>query len=461
LGKQIRKLIAHIDGASLGNPGRAGAGVTFEDDAGTEIEAFGLPIGEATNNVAEYRALILALEKARRLGARQLTVFSDSELLVKQLNGQYRVKTPHLRSYFDRAQRLRSDFENFQVAHVPREQNRRADALARQAARRQSSDQSAQQSASEHSPGSPPPAPQPMKRKPIQEALALNEVALLPGWSEVPPDEVDTQITLADDIRLGIPLLASLTCSQKTVSLAAITALRGAMALLRPGPSQQELVGIVRKIKTYQPADEEVEEEDSAAACLDGHGRPRVGVVIHPDDDLVGHVGSLQQVGVDLLVLEASLGHGAGLVAGITRLKDSYPELPLLAGDVTDAQGAEKILEAGAEGIKVGAPYILGLKVPLFSAIQECTQVVGERGNFLLADVGTTELMVASSRVVRVLGAGADAAIATLDPSGEEWQPHILAEGLDNLADDIRMIMSCCGAGTIEEFHRTARFVRV
>jgi len=221
------------------------------------------------------------------------------------------------------------------------------------------------------------------------------------------------------------------------------------------------LVEIVGKIKTYQGSGDDIDTDGPENACLDREGRPRVGVVLHPDDDLSEHVSALRKAGADLLVLEASLGHGARLLTAIARLKGSHPQLPLIAGDVTDGQGAEKVLGAGADGVKVGAPYILGLKVPLFSVIRECALIVQKRSGFLLADVGTTELMTASSRIARALGAGADLAAVTLEPGGEEWKPHILTEGLDSLGEDIRMILSCCGVATIEEFHRKARFIRV
>jgi IMP dehydrogenase/GMP reductase len=186
-----------------------------------------------------------------------------------------------------------------------------------------------------------------------------------------------------------------------------------------------------------------------------------VGVLVHPGDDLLDIVGPMGEAGVDLIVLEASLGHGPELIDGIVRIKERWPKLPLIGGDVTDAGGACRTLEAGADGVKVGAPYLLGLKVPLFHAIQECSAVAEEHGAILVADVGTAELMMAASRVARAIGAGAHAAMATLEFSSGDWQPQTLAESLDNMRDDLRMIMSCCGARTAEELRQGARFVSV
>lgn len=478
MGRRFRELIVHIDGASRGNPGRAGAGISFQDPAGEEVEALSVHLGEATNNVAEYRALIIALERARQLGVRRLTVYSDSELLVKQIHGAYRVKTPHLRRHFDQVRALRDDFESLRLVHVSREKNRRADELARRAARDESAGQGSSDNAAAtgggtirnpSESGTPPndrssSNPEPERAGLIEGILSLNEVALLPVWSEILPGDVNTEISLTGKFRLPLPFLINLTCSAKVPPLAAVTALRGGMALLRPCRSPGELIEIVKKVKSYQGGDQEQQEDGGTnefrSACLDPQGRPRVGVVLHPDDDPGRHLAGLHQAGVDLLVVEASLGHGLKLVETIRQIKEAQPHLVLIAGDVTDREGLEKVLQAGADGVKVGAPYILGLKVPLFSAIRECARMAGKRGGILLADVGTTELMTASSRIARALGAGADLAVATLEPEGDEWKPHILTEGLGSLGEDVRMIMSCCGAGSIEEFHRRARFVR-
>ncbi len=122
-------LVARIDGASRGNPGPAAFGVVIEDDQGQVLEEISRRLGETTNNVAEYHALLAALEYALA-HAQRLRVFSDSELLVRQLQGHYKVKSPDLQPLFARAQEMIRRLERFQVAHVPREQNRRADALA-------------------------------------------------------------------------------------------------------------------------------------------------------------------------------------------------------------------------------------------------------------------------------------------------------------------------------------------
>lgn len=121
------------DGAARGNPGPAAIGVVIMDETESILRELSWTIGEATNNQAEYQALIAGLEAAAEMRAIKVTVNMDSELVVRQLQGTYKVKSPKLAPLFQRAQGLRSRFQSFQIAHVPRERNRRADALANRA----------------------------------------------------------------------------------------------------------------------------------------------------------------------------------------------------------------------------------------------------------------------------------------------------------------------------------------
>jgi ribonuclease HI len=120
----------HIDGAARGNPGPAGVGVVIIGANGEVAERIHRGIGEATNNVAEYRALLLALERAQALGYTDIEVYSDSELLVRQLQGRYQVKHPALKELYAMASDRIGKLRRFGIQHVPREQNAEADALA-------------------------------------------------------------------------------------------------------------------------------------------------------------------------------------------------------------------------------------------------------------------------------------------------------------------------------------------
>jgi|WetSurMetagenome_2_1015567.scaffolds.fasta_scaffold73056_3 ribonuclease HI len=122
------KAMAWVDGGSRGNPGEAGCGVVIEI-AGAREEHY-LSIGHATNNVAEYAGMLAALERAVAAGVTEIEVCSDSELLVKQMTGAYRVKQPHLQRLWLAAQQLTRSFKRFAVRHVPRAANADADRLA-------------------------------------------------------------------------------------------------------------------------------------------------------------------------------------------------------------------------------------------------------------------------------------------------------------------------------------------
>ena len=131
--KQIASFQANIDGGSRGNPGPAAYGVVMADGRGEVVARLKKYIGQNTNNVAEYFGLIAALDYAQTHGIRALRVESDSELLVKQMRGQYKVKSPDLQPLFERAKKMSLGFESFRIDHVYREQNREADALANEA----------------------------------------------------------------------------------------------------------------------------------------------------------------------------------------------------------------------------------------------------------------------------------------------------------------------------------------
>ena len=126
-------LIAHTDGGARGNPGPAGYGVVIHDAQGKKIAGLSQYLGRQTNNFAEYQALIAALEYAVEHGPKALRVISDSELLVRQVKGIYKVKEPTLRDLHSRAKELISKLEWFDVEHVLRGHNREADELANQA----------------------------------------------------------------------------------------------------------------------------------------------------------------------------------------------------------------------------------------------------------------------------------------------------------------------------------------
>ena len=126
------KLVVHVDGGSRGNPGPAAAAAVVSSTDGEVLDEAAEYLGRATNNVAEYRGLILGLERAKALGATEVEVYNDSELVAHQINGRYKVKHPDMKPlYLEALERLRA-FGRWRILSVPRSQNAAADALVNQ-----------------------------------------------------------------------------------------------------------------------------------------------------------------------------------------------------------------------------------------------------------------------------------------------------------------------------------------
>ncbi len=124
------KLIINTDGLSKGNPGTAAIGATIKDERGKILATISKRIGITTNNVAEYQALISALQKAIKLGGTQVVIRADSELMIRQLNGRYKIKSEGLKPLYIEVTQLLAKFEAVSLKHIPRELNAEADKLA-------------------------------------------------------------------------------------------------------------------------------------------------------------------------------------------------------------------------------------------------------------------------------------------------------------------------------------------
>lgn len=129
----VKKVIIYTDGAARGNPGPASIGAIIKDETGNVMARLSRRIGITTNNQAEYRAVITALEKAVSLGAKYVILKSDSELVVKQINGRYKIKNAALRPLYQEVVKLTGSLESFTISYIPRAQNAEADALANKA----------------------------------------------------------------------------------------------------------------------------------------------------------------------------------------------------------------------------------------------------------------------------------------------------------------------------------------
>jgi ribonuclease HI len=125
----LRKVVVNVDGGARGNPGPAAIAAVVQDPGGEVLEERGERIGEATNNVAEYRALLLGIERAAALGASEVELVGDSELIVRQVKGEYKVKDATLRKLHGQVVSALKPFERWSIRHVRREENTEADRL--------------------------------------------------------------------------------------------------------------------------------------------------------------------------------------------------------------------------------------------------------------------------------------------------------------------------------------------
>jgi ribonuclease HI len=162
---------ANIDGGSRGNPGPAAYGVVIRDAKGDIVAKLKKYIGRMTNNVAEYYGLIAALDYMQSQGIKALRIESDSELLVKQMRGQYKVRSPELQPLFERARKMSQALESFRIDHVYREQNREADALANEAM--DEVEGGSAKSARAAAAAAPTPAPKSETRAPVGEVRKI------------------------------------------------------------------------------------------------------------------------------------------------------------------------------------------------------------------------------------------------------------------------------------------------
>ena len=133
IGMKTERVNIYIDGAARGNPGEAGIGLIIKDTQGQRIKSLYKYIGRATNNIAEYTALVYGLQEALILGLKDVVVHSDSELLVKQLNSEYRVKNSNLKPYYEQFLHLKTGLNKLEVKQIRREENKESDRLANQA----------------------------------------------------------------------------------------------------------------------------------------------------------------------------------------------------------------------------------------------------------------------------------------------------------------------------------------
>ncbi len=484
----------NIDGASRGNPGPSAVGAVLTENSGKEIESLGAFIGEATNNVAEYTALIIGLKLAIKHDARKITILSDSELLVKQMTGAYKIKSKQLMQLATEAASLAREFERIEYKYIPRSRNKKADKIANDTlddatgiTKKKREYKNSRNIMDEK------------RRVPEEPSYSFDDIIIEPGYSEVLPHDVNISTRLCCNITLNVPILSAamdtVTESRMAISLAQIGALgvihrnmppeiqakevakvkRAESVLIRdpitippdlnvgqaieimkqhnitglPVVKDGKLVGILtsRDIR-FEPDPaklvselmtkdlitmEESEPMEKARILLHAHRIEKL-LIVDSDGSLVGLVTArdiqkkeehpqaifdeeghllcaaavgvgkdlperaqlLIDAGADVLVTDTAHGDSKNVLKAIEFLKTEFPDVPVIGGNVATADGALRVVKAGADAVKIGVGpgsicttrVITGAGVPQASAIEECARALAKKDIPLIADGG-------------------------------------------------------------------------
>jgi len=274
----MKSIRIFVDGASLGNPGTSGAGVHIEDTSGNTIQDLSIPLGEKTNNEAEYLALIHGLKLAKQLKVDSVELLSDSKLMVNQINGTYRVKAANLKPLHKEAKELLSGFASYRIRQIPRDKNKVADQLASAATK---------------------PTPHIITIREAESGLSFDDILLVPGYSDVLPSQVDVSVDLTEKIHLNIPLISAAMDTVTEAEMAIAIARAGGIGVIHRNMSISEQAAQVRKVKraestlirnpiTLPPdlpisAAYEIMRENDISGILITRGRKLVGILTNRD----------------------------------------------------------------------------------------------------------------------------------------------------------------------------------
>jgi len=242
-----------------------------------------------------------------------------------------------------------------------------------------------------------------MKLNEITEWLSFDDVMLLPGYSRVFKDEINLSAKLTRNITLKIPLVSSPMDTVTEWELAGELASLGGLGIIHRNLSISQQVEMVEKVKRMGK---------KGGSAIDKRGRLLVGAAVGVGEDLFPRLGALVKVGVDVVCLDSAHGHAEYIVLATKKIKEKYPRLELISGNVGTEKGFFNLCEAGADGIRVGigpgaicsTRIISGVGVPQISAIDDCEGVARKHGVSLIADGGIKQ----SGDITKALAAGGD-----------------------------------------------------
>lgn len=345
----------------------------------------------------------------------------------------------------------------------------------------------------------------------IAEAITFDDVLLIPGYSHVLPQDVDLSARLTPEITLNIPLVSSAMDTVTEAPLAIALACLGGLGFIHknlPISSQVQQVAQVKEFKVLP--------SEHPQACLDDRGRLRVGAAVGASADVLSRVQSLVNAGVDVITVDSAHGHAQGVVTTVQRIRELFPDLQLIGGNIVTAEAAHDLVNAGANTVKVGVGpgsicttrIVAGVGMPQLSAINAVMQYCDRHDVPVIADGGIKY----SGDIVKALAAGADTVMLggllagteespgeIFEEDGQQYKTYVgmgslaamergskdryfqqnvsklVPEGIEGrvpykgtvadvvyqLCGGLRSGMGYCGTPTIESLRRDGRFVKI
>lgn len=265
-----------------------------------------------------------------------------------------------------------------------------------------------------------------MNGKIIQEAYTFDDLLLVPAKSKVVPAEVVLKTQLTPKIKLNIPILSAAMDTVTEEAMATMLAKLGGLGFIHKNMTAEEQAMMVRRVK------DAVIEEPFTDASVDSEGRLLVGAAVGVSASTLERVSALVEAGVDIVAVDSAHGHSKGVIDTVKRIRDQYPDLDLVGGNIVTAQGATDLIYAGATVVKVGVGpgsicttrVVSGVGVPQLTAVNDVYQVAKQYGVGVIADGG----IKLSGDIVKALAAGADVVMLGGLLAGTEETPGDILE---------------------------------
>lgn len=262
-----------------------------------------------------------------------------------------------------------------------------------------------------------------------KKGLTFDDVLLIPAESHVLPNEVDLSVQLAKNIKLNVPFLSAGMDTVTEGRMAKAMALQGGLGVIHKNMSIKVQADEVAKVKQYQ-----LTAEDKKMAAVDDQGRLLAATAVGVTSDTFERAEALLKAGTDAIVIDTAHGHSAGVLRKIAQIRDHYPDVTLIAGNVATAEGTKALYDAGVDIVKVGigpgsictTRVVAGVGVPQITAVYDAAGVAQEYGKTIIADGGIKY----SGDIVKALAAGGNAVMlgsmlsGTTEAPGEVFEDH-------------------------------------